>query len=277
MIHVLQRARAFAALAILAIGACNGDSVPPAKGVAKASSAVPRTQQQANGDVVIRGNGADYRVAAVATPGTVSGTVTLKNAPASGATIATGAFGPVCGATVLDESIQLTGNSLGGVVVWIDGIHEGKALPDERRLELESVQCKLHPRIQAALTGSAVNIIGHDEFRQHLSFIARGDSAKRATVLVGGGEQVIPTELPFRAPGLVLVRDPEHSWTRAYLAVFDHPYFAVSAANGTFSVEGVPPGKHTLHAWHERTGETTQQIDVTANGTVKLALELTVK
>src|SRR5881392_2998637 len=34
-------------------------------------------------------------------------------------------------------------------VVWLDGIHEGKALPRERRYQLESAGCALSPRVQA--------------------------------------------------------------------------------------------------------------------------------
>ena len=264
-------------VAMLAI-ACGGDAAK--KGAARSDTTAPRvttTEAQANGDVVIHGNGASYRVVPVAAPGSVSGTVTLKNPPAPAPPIATGEFGPICGATALDESLQLSGNQLGGVVVWLEGVRAGKAPAEERRIELETVQCKLRPRVQAALTGSAVNIIGHDNFMQHLRFTAGGETSPRTTVLLGGGEQVIPTELPLKAPGLVLVRDPEHAWTRAYLAVFDHPYFAVTAPNGTFTIDNVPPGKYTLHAWHERTGESQQQVQVGPNGAVKLSLELHAK
>lgn len=264
---------------VAAIVACGSDAshASGSSGSAGKTSASAGATAEANGDVVIRGNGSAYKVVAVSSPGTVSGTVTLKNPPPPAAPVASGAAGAVCGASIADESIQLAGNNLAGVVVWLEGIHEGKALPDDRRLELESVQCRLRPRVQAALTGSAVNIIGHDEFMQHLRFTAGGDTSARATVLVGGGEQVIPSELPFKSPGLVMVRDPQHAWTRAWLAVFDHPYFAVTAANGTYAITGVPPGNYTLHAWHERTGDMTQKVTVPANGVAKTDIALTAK
>jgi hypothetical protein len=162
-------------------------------------------------------------------------------------------------------------------VVWLDGVRTGKPPGLERRLELESDHCRLSPRVQAAVVGSAVNILGHDDFRQHLQFTAAGDSAPRATILLGGGEQVIPTDLPFRSTGMVTVSDREHPWTRAFLAVFDHPYFAVTSANGSFTIDGVPPGSYTLRAWHERTGSTEQKVEVGANGVVKLTLTLEAK
>jgi hypothetical protein len=216
-------------------------------------------------------------VSNVATPGSVSGTVSLRGTPAARQAISTGKDGAICGASIPDESLQAQGGGLANAVVWLEGIRTGKPLGLERRLELESDHCRLVPRVQAAVVGSAVNILGHDDFRQHLQFSAAGDSAPRATILLGGGEQVIPTELPFRTPGMVVVSDRDHAWTRAFLAVFDHPYFAVTAANGSFTIDGVPPGSYTLHAWHERTGLSEQKVEVGASGVVKMTLTLEAK
>jgi hypothetical protein len=211
-------------------------------------------------------------VAAVASPGTVSGTITTAQPIQPLPPHPTGRDSLVCGAAVPDESVVQRGSGLGGVVVWLDGIRSGKAPPVERRLELESDRCRLTPRVQAGVTSSAVNVIGHDDFRQHLQFAAAGERGARATVLLGRDEQVIPTELPFRAPGLVVVRDTDHRWPIAFLAVFDHPYFAVTAPDGTFTIDGVPPGKYTLTAWHERTKRGTQAVEVATGGALRVTM-----
>lgn len=270
----IYRSFALAAFVLSVGSACKGDASGDAPRRAAATPAKVATTAAAAGDVVIAPPTAAYTTVAVAAPGTVAGTVTLKSPLSPLAPVETGNESALCGPSMPDESVQMRGGGLAGVVVWLDGLRSGKALGLERRLELESDKCKLSPRVQAAVVGSAVNIIGHDDLRQLLSFTAGGETTSRAIILLGGGEQVIPTELPFKVPGMVMVRDAGHAWTRAYLAVFDHPYFAVTGAGGTFTIDGVPPGKYTLHAWHERTAVTTQTVDVGPNEAVKVAVVL---
>jgi hypothetical protein len=50
----------------------------------------------------------------------------------------------------------------------------------------------------------------------------------------------------------------------AYVGVLDHPYFAVSKPDGSFSIGNLPPGKYTLAAWHERLGKQTLEVTVAA-------------
>ena len=271
---VVRRNVALAACALVFASACKGDASGDAPRRAAASTANGAITAESFGDVIIAPPAAAYTTVTVATPGTVTGTVALKFPLAPLASIATGTEAERCGPSMPDESSLMQGGGLTGVVIWLDGLRSGKAVGIERRVELESDRCKLSPRVQAAAVGSAVNIIGHDDFRQHLRFTAGGDSAPRATILLGGGEQVIPTELPFKVPGMVAVRDADRPWTRAYLAVFDHPYYAVTGSGGTFTIDGVPPGTYTLRAWHERTRVATQTVDVGANGTVKVSVEL---
>ena len=61
-----------------------------------------------------------------------------------------------------------------------------------------------------------------------------------------------------------------HPWMRAYLGVFDHPYFAVSAADGGFTLKNLPPGEYTIEAWHERFGVQTQKITLGAKETKEI-------
>jgi len=66
-----------------------------------------------------------------------------------------------------------------------------------------------------------------------------------------------------------------HPWMRAWVSVFDHPYFAVSDQSGKFVIKNVPPGKYTVEADHRKLGVQTQDVevkdsDVTVNFTYQI-------
>jgi len=58
-----------------------------------------------------------------------------------------------------------------------------------------------------------------------------------------------------------------HGWMAAWVGVLPHPYFAVTAADGSFTLKDVPPGTYTIEAWHERFGTKSAQVTVAANQT----------
>jgi hypothetical protein len=60
---------------------------------------------------------------------------------------------------------------------------------------------------------------------------------------------------------------------RAYVWVFDHPYFAVSKEDGSFSLPPLPPGTYTIAAWQEACVAQEHEAKVEAGGTTTLDLK----
>jgi len=53
-----------------------------------------------------------------------------------------------------------------------------------------------------------------------------------------------------------------HGWMGSYLGLVKHPFFAVTADGGTFSLGKLPPGEYVVEAWHEVFGAKEQTITV---------------
>jgi hypothetical protein len=55
----------------------------------------------------------------------------------------------------------------------------------------------------------------------------------------------------------------------AYVGVFSNPFFAVTGADGKFTISGLPPGTYELEAWHEKLGVRSATVTVPASGAAK--------
>jgi len=63
---------------------------------------------------------------------------------------------------------------------------------------------------------------------------------------------------------MIPVKCDVHGWMSAYIGVTDNPYHAVSTADGSFTISGLPPGDYVIEAWHETLGVSTQSVTVGA-------------
>lgn len=68
----------------------------------------------------------------------------------------------------------------------------------------------------------------------------------------------------FDEPGIVKIYCEVHEFMRAAVIVTENPFHAVVAQDGSFRIEGVPPGRHTLVVWDADGGEKRTEVAVVA-------------
>jgi hypothetical protein len=86
------------------------------------------------------------------------------------------------------------------------------------------------------------------------------------------GENAFNLSMPQgRAPAMLFFPHPRapatitcdvHPWMRAYAGISPHPFFAVTGADGTFVLGGLPAGTYAVEAWHERMGRRAVRVTV---------------
>lgn len=65
-----------------------------------------------------------------------------------------------------------------------------------------------------------------------------------------------------------------HGWMRAWVFVVPHPWFAVTNAEGKFTLRDVPPGKYTLWLRHPDTGlQERREVEVKAGKVTEVGVE----
>lgn len=136
-------------------------------------------------------------------------------------------------------------------VVWLDGVHEGKPLPRERRYQLASSGCALSPRVQAVAIGGAINVYNDDKVLHRLIFLRAGTNDTLQTMPFTNDNEIVATDRLTKTAGLVEVRCAQHPQERAYIVVFDHPYFAVANPGESLTLDGVPEGDYQVMTWRE--------------------------
>ena len=69
-------------------------------------------------------------------------------------------------------------------------------------------------------------------------------------------------------------QDPSDAATpvKTWIVVAKHPYYVVTSEDGSYELDGVPPGTYTLTAWHETLGTQTQSVTVETEGTAEVNL-----
>ena len=87
----------------------------------------------------------------------------------------------------------------------------------------------------------------------------------------GGWNRAVTTDSDFEKHFPVAgvryrITDNVHPWLVASIWTFDHPWFAVTEADGTFELPPLPPGRYTLQLEHRAGGRSTQEIDVPGTG-----------
>lgn len=249
---------AAAALALVMTAACgrsNGAASDTTRGAARASAFTSSAR-------------GDYSTAAIPTPGRVAGTVTIAGDIPADSVVRPTSDMTTCGTELTDGTIEHNGPLLSGAIVWLDGIRAGKPLPLVRRYDVINEGCLIVPRIQAAVVGGTLNIRSLDPVTHRTRLTRSGETKPVALVTESDEGQVVPLDHALEVPGQLEVRCDQHPWTRGYIAVFDHPYFAVTTASGAFAFDSVPPGTYTLKVWHERLGTMSRQIVVEGGKTV---------
>ncbi|WP_331048943.1 carboxypeptidase-like regulatory domain-containing protein [Gemmatimonas sp.] len=207
--------------------------------------------------------GGAYTVSDAATPGVIVGRVT--GATARDTMITPTKDVEVC-SPFSESVVASTNGGVGNVAVWLVGVASGPRDDAPRRAKLTLNGCRLDPRMQRVALGGTLLVNGRDAMMSRLQFTAVGaGETTRATLLFSDVGQVVPTSTAAATPALVRVSDDLHPWVRAWLIVSPHPFAAVTAADGTFRFDHVPPGKYQLVIWHEHLGVQRTAVRVEPN------------
>lgn len=129
-------------------------------------------------------------------------------------------------------------------------------LPDSVAI-LEHKGCRYVPHLLGVRVGQLLTVINSDSTTHNTHPTPKANSEWNQSQPAGG--EPITTSFK-RSEVFFPFKDNQHPWEKAYVGVFDHPFFAITDEDGNFSMDGLPPGDYTIVAWHELYGEKTMEL-----------------
>jgi plastocyanin len=199
-------------------------------------------------------------------PASLSGEVKFEGTPPKPARIDMSAD-PFCvkahATPVTTEDIVVGGNGgLANVVVYVsDGLGAQTFQPSDQPAVFEQKGCQYKPHVLAMQAHQKLDVVNSDETTHNIHPTPSNNREWNMTQPHG-----VPLEQTFaREEVAVPVKCNVHPWMKGYIAVFKHPFFAVTDKNGSFELKDLPPGTYTITAWQEKLGAQNQKITVGAS------------
>lgn len=248
------------------LGACLGRDDPHRQLLADTVAATHRL-------VVITPSLTPYQTVSLTNPGSVSGSVRFTGTPKGDTVVQVAADQNGCNKVLTITRLARQNGNVANAVVWLTDVRTGRALPLERRFELENNDCSWAPATQAVVAGGTLNVTNDDPLveRAYVTDMSTGDTVAIAPFTDDG--EIIPYNTFLRRTGVYEFGVESRPMSRAWVAVFDHPYFAVTKGDGSFSFDGVPPGTHHIRAWHPMLGVTDGVVTVQPGGKATVTLQ----
>ncbi len=155
------------------------------------------------------------------------------------------------------NAVEVDGGKLKDVLVRlangaVKGDWKGKAG------EIDQKDCMYEPRIQGIVAGSDITIKNGDSTLHNVHTYKGAESWFNQAQ--PKGSDALKKEL--EDPSIIKFTCDVHPWMHGFVVVTDHPFFAVSGKDGSFTIEKVPAGEYDVEAWHTQYGLKKAKVKV---------------
>jgi hypothetical protein len=206
--------------------------------------------------------------------GTVSGKISFEGSVPAADKVKLNAD-PKCAAMHKDGlerwQVHVKDGGLADVLVYVKSPVSGTyPAPTEAAL-LDQHGCDYTPHMLTMRAGQPLKIRNSDDTLHNIHPRPTQNAEFNIGQARKGMESVREGEKGFNKPEVMIpVGCDVHPWMRAYISVFEHPFYAVSKEDGTFEIKGLPSGEYEIEAFHGKLKNQSQKVTVKDGETAKL-------
>jgi plastocyanin len=169
--------------------------------------------------------------------------------------------------TVPNEMLVLgPGNAMANVVVRVvSGLPAGKSYPAPTTpITMDQVGCQYIPHVIGLQVGQPLKVLNNDGVLHNVHALPKINKPFNMAMPPTRKEA---TETFTKEEGMFVIKCDVHPWMQSYVGVFSHPFFAVTGADGKYTIKDLPAGTYEIEAWHERLGTQKSKVTVGASDT----------
>jgi plastocyanin len=200
---------------------------------------------------------ADVKKLDPATAGTITGVVKFEGtAPVPEPIDLTPECGKVATEQVFNENLVVKDGKVEFAFLYLDV--KDSYEPSSTPAMIDQKGCRYIPHVMGIQAGQTLQIKSSDPFLHNAHYIGRVNGEENLAMSRPGIR-----EKTFEAEeGMLKFKCDVHTFMGAWVGILKHPFFATSAADGTYTIKNVPPGEYDLVLHHERLGDQRVKVKV---------------
>lgn len=174
--------------------------------------------------------------------------------------------------------------SAANILIYLNKAPLPEMVISHAKFSMDQQNLTFIPHVLPIPTGAAVQFPNNDKVDHNVFSLSRTKKFNLGSYKPGKSESVV-----FDKPGIVELRCDVHAEMQAYIMVMKNPYFAVTDAQGHFTIPDanyleahgingitdLPPGNYTIKNRHAKLKTGKHTVTVPTKGTVQVNLELT--
>lgn len=217
---------------------------------------------------------AAYEVIEVQDGGTISGKVVFSGTDPAPQSYTIDKDIDVCGNGQEIDFVKVTNGMLTDVVVYLDKIQAGKAFSDNKA-EIEQEGCRFLPLLSIIVNGQDLTVHNLDPVAHNVHTYELIGSARRTAFNVNqpGQGSILTKKVKLRRGNIMKVECDHHDFMHGFVFVAKNPYYAAVSEDGSFTIDGIPPGSYTVKAWHGTLGVQEAIVEIAGGSSVALDFE----
>jgi hypothetical protein len=153
-------------------------------------------------------------------------------------------------------------NVMNAFVYVQSGLGEQTFRPPRKPAVLDQIGCVYLPHVMGIMVGQPLTILNSDGIMHNVHSTPEANTEFNKAMPAMRKKMTVPGKIFAQPEVMVPFKCDVHPWMAAYVGVLPHPFFAVSAADGSFEIGDLPAGSYVVEVWHELFQSQTREVVV---------------